>query len=68
MIEARGADREARGRSPWRTSGFTIRPATVIGFLGPDVAGNDDERVLPEVGVVELDQPGPVVVASSATP
>jgi ABC-2 type transport system ATP-binding protein len=67
-IEARGADQEARGEIAVEDLSFTIRPGTVTGFLGPDVAGNDDERGPPEVGVVKPDQAGCVVVVSSTTP
>jgi hypothetical protein len=34
MIEARGADQEARGEIAVEELSFTIRPGTVTGFLG----------------------------------
>lgn len=39
IIEAREADPRSTGRVRVEDVGFTIRPGTVTGFLGPDVAG-----------------------------
>jgi hypothetical protein len=39
MIEARGADQEARREFAVEDLGFTVRSGTVTSFLGSDVAG-----------------------------